>query len=97
MPIEPQSSILLHIMNLSLKFRWIPECHFRPLDPMETRARPLLAISKLVKMLSDLLVPTSGTLSIRPYHMGYPHLHIPAQQCNLRALHRTYVVAVILL
>ena len=99
MLIKLQSFILLHIANLSLNFRWILAYHSRPLDPLETRPRPLLATSVHVKILqslpfiSDPQVPTSGTLSTPPCHMAHLYLHILAYQCNPRAPCRTYVAA----
>lgn len=103
MPIKLQSTILLHITDLSLNLRWILAYHFRPLDSLETRPHPLLATSVLVKILqslpptSDPRVPTNGTLSIPPCHMAYLYLHILACQCNLRAPCKIYVVAATLL
>lgn len=99
MLMELQSSIHLHITNFSLKFRWRLAYRSRPLDPLETRPRPLIATSILMKIFQSLRlildppVPTSGTLSITPCHMASPHLHILPYQCNPRGPCRTYVVA----
>ena len=98
MRIKVQSSILLHISNLSLNFTWIPAYRSRSLDLLETRPRSLLAASVLTKILkslppiSDPLVPTSGTFSISPCHIDYLYLHILAYQCNPGAPCRTYVM-----
>ena len=99
MPIRLQSSILLHITNLLPNFRWTLAYHFHPLDPLETRPRPLLATSTLVKIsqsrppISHPLIPTTGMLSIPPCHMAHLYLHILAYQCKPRAPCRAYVAA----